>query len=257
MTTSTVTYGLKAIATTRNESERNRNGNGVKMSHRVVDHVITNISNGSYAPASQISPKEIAKQLNVSSAPVRDAIEQLENQGWIERLPNKGTYVRNFTIKDIEEIYEFRGMMEAETVRIVTKRIKPEQLTKLESIVDALIKATEENDVATYKDHDNEFHMFLVQCTGNQRLQNNFYSILLQARFFFQHVAQKVTSSETGRPSGNLEDTPISHKRIYEAIKAGDGDLAVQLIRRHVKTACEWNKTMVKVHQLSDIEHAF
>ena len=40
----------------------------------------------------------------------------------------------------------------------------------------------------------------------------------------------------------------------YEAIKAGDSELAVQLIRRHVKTACEWNKALIKVHQLTDIK---
>lgn len=221
-----------------------------KLSAKAFEYIIGNIANGSYPPSSRISPKEIAGQLKMSIAPVRDAMEQLEQDGWIIKLPQKGTYVRYISLEALEQIYELRQILEVGAVQIVVEKITPENFSDLKIIVDSLIKATKAGDLQTYDNLDTQFHLQLVRLTGNDALIKTFTSILLKTRCFF--IALKTTSYEQQR-TNDLEEASISHKHIYEAMMAGQKEQAEQLLRQHIAVSCEWNKARIRIQQLTKI----
>ena len=219
-----------------------------KLSAKVIEYVMKGIADGQYSPGSRIRPKEIAAELNMSLSPVRDAIEQLDKDGWIERFPQSGTYIKEITIEDIEEIYELRQTLEAEAVRLAAERITAQQLAELKAIAKVLTLCARQNDVKGYEEADTQFHKKIIESAHNKSLTDVFESVLRKTRCFF--IALKATTH--GQQSiAELENTPVSHKNIFEALDAGQTELTEQLIRNHVGVACEWNKAMARIRWLS------
>jgi DNA-binding GntR family transcriptional regulator len=221
-----------------------------KLSAKAFEHIIGNIANGNYPPSSRISPKEIAGQLEMSLAPVRDAMEQLEQDGWIIKLPQKGTYVRYISLEDIEQIYELRQILEVGAIQIAITKSTPEYFLGLKGTVDSLITAAKTGDLQTYENLDTQFHIQLVRLTGNDTLIKTFMSVLLKTRCFF--VALKTTSYEQ-QSTNDLEEISVSHKHIYEAMVAKQKEQAEQLLRQHIAVSCEWNKARIRIQQLAKI----
>jgi DNA-binding GntR family transcriptional regulator len=219
-----------------------------KLSAKAFEFVINQIVEGEFPPSSKISPKEIADQLDMSMAPVRDAMEQLEKDGWIVRYPQSGTYVRQITVKDIEEIYELREIIETGAVRYTVQRATQEDLEPLKEIANQLMKASHSDDLKAYEKFDTQFHLKLIEITRNASLIKTLESVLFKTRSFF--IAMKATSYGQ-KNSADMEEVPVSHMRIYEAIASKQIDRAEQLIRRHVAISCEWNKAQVKIQELS------
>ena len=221
-----------------------------KLSTKVFEYIVDSILNGIYPPSSRISPKKIASQLGISLAPVRDAMEQLEQDGWITRIPQKGTYVRHISLEDIEQIYELRQILETGSIRIALENVTTGFLVSLKATVDLLIQAARSGDLQAYEKLDTQFHIQLVESTDNKALISTFLSILLKTRCYF--VALKATSY--GQQSVNdLEEAAISHKHIYEAIATKQKEKAEQLLQQHIAVSCEWNKARIRIQQLSEI----
>jgi len=221
-----------------------------KLSAKAFEHIIGSIVDGTFAPSSKISPKRIAAKLGMSLAPVRDAMEQLEKDGWIVRFPQRGTYVRQISVQDVDEIYELREILETGAAAIAIARAKPEDLQTLKETVESLTEAAHSGDLQTYEKLDTQFHLQLVKLTGNESLINSFECVLFKTRSFF--IAMKATSyGQQSTP--DLEDIPVSHKRIHEAIVGGQVELAEKLIRRHIAISCEWNKAQIRIQQLSSV----
>ena len=83
------------------------------MREQVYQILRDNICRGVYAPGTRLQELDIAESLDVSRSPVREALRQLAADGLLLEIPNKGVYVKEFTSKDIEEIFDLRVMLEA------------------------------------------------------------------------------------------------------------------------------------------------
>lgn len=215
-----------------------------KLSHKVFDYVVNKIRSGGLTPSTRITERQLASELEISHVPVREAMEVLHQHGWIERIPNKGSYVRELTHSDIEETYLVREIIETDTVRQVAPRITAEQLKTLKGIVDKLEWAYDNNKAEEFKDADIQFHRSLVHFSGSSRLDNIFQSIVLQARCFF-FIGASETSICTSKAREYLQ--PVSHTRIYESLESHDVDLAEELVRQHIKVG------LVMITELRDL----
>ena len=89
-------------------------------------------------PGDRIVETQIAHQLGVSQAPVREAIRQLEFSGLIEQIPYCGTYVKKVTLEEIENFYQVRGALEILAVRQAVRHITPSQMEQVEQAIQAL-----------------------------------------------------------------------------------------------------------------------
>ncbi|HEV2126860.1 MAG TPA: GntR family transcriptional regulator, partial [Chloroflexota bacterium] len=103
------------------------------LRHSVRDHVLEAIRDGKLTPGDRVHETSLARALDVSLSPVREALFRLADQGLLEHRPRRGFYVRTLTEAGTREIYTFRALLEGFAARIVTERwhngVPPEDQT--------------------------------------------------------------------------------------------------------------------------------
>lgn len=219
-----------------------------RLSQRVYKRILNGILDGSFPPSSRISPKAIAQELAVSMSPVRDALEHLAKDDWIVRYPRYGTFVRKAGVREIEDIYELRIIIETGAVPHAIERATPEAMAALEETTAAIAQAAGSGTLQVYEQMDTQFHLQLVRMTGNASLTETFSKVLFRTRSFF--VAMKATSYGQAIEH-HLESMDVSHGRIFDALSAGRMEQARELSRRHITISCEWNKARARIMDLT------
>jgi GntR family transcriptional regulator, gluconate operon transcriptional repressor len=129
-----------------------------------------NILNGTLRPGQQLVQAEIAAQMKVSRAPVREALRHLEEEGLVESVPYRGTFVSRVTRRDILELYSLRGALEALAVRLIIQSARKSDLEELEGIVALMASAAESKNDEAMNDADIDFHNRLCQLSGHRHL---------------------------------------------------------------------------------------
>lgn len=136
-----------------------------------------------YKEGEKLSESNIAKELEVSRAPVREAFRELENQGLIESIPRKGSYVVEFNEEDMKEIFDIRVLLESRIFESLIKedKLDEEDFIKLEKIVDEMMeiaKTDNEQKVIELNQKDTIFHEYLWKKSERkwtQRILSNLY----------------------------------------------------------------------------------
>ena len=185
------------------------------------------ILNGTYKEQEELREVALGKELGVSRTPVREALRQLELEGLVTIIPNKGAYVTGITDKDIQDIYEMRFMLEGLCARWATEHITEEQLEELEEIIflSEFHARRDGSGAQQVTDLDGKFHMVLYEASQSRILSHvltDFHRYSLMAR------RSSMVSEERARKSIR------EHKQILRAIRDKDADLAEQLANEHV-----------------------
>ena len=166
--------------------------------------------------------------MGVSRTPVREAFRQLELEGLIQIIPNKGAYVTGITEKDVKDIYMIRSLLEGLCARWATEHINPEQMDEMEENVYLAEFHAAKGHLEQLAELDNRFHDILYEACDSKILEH-------QLKDFHQYVLRvrkKTLSNKNRGPKSNEE-----HKKIMEAIKAHDADLAEKLAHQHMINA--------------------
>ena len=173
---------------------------------------------------------QLAEELGISRTPVREAIRKLEQEGYVIMIPRRGTYVSDVSVKDVKEIFEIRSALESLAISLATMRIEPDELEKLQTLLEEIGGHIENNDIDKIVATDIEFHGLLYQVSRNERLVAIISNLKEQlARF------RTLSMSYPGR----LQETLAEHRAMVEAIAAGDVDLAREAAERHMEQAEE------------------
>ena len=195
---------------------------------RVFHRLREDILSGKYKENEELREVAIGEELGVSRTPVREAFRQLELEGLIQIVPNKGAYVTGITAKDVKDIYMIRSSLEGMCARLATKNITREQLEELEENVYLASFHASKGHMEQMAELDNRFHHILYEACDSKMLEN-----LLQD--FHQYVIRirKKTLSTKERGIASNEE----HRKIMEAIKAGDSVKAQQAATVHMENA--------------------
>ncbi|MDE6977322.1 MAG: GntR family transcriptional regulator [Lachnospiraceae bacterium] len=195
---------------------------------RVFHRLREDILSGKYKENEELREVAIGEELGVSRTPVREAFRQLELEGLIQIVPNKGAYVTGITAKDVKDIYMIRSSLEGMCARLATKNITREQLEELEENVYLASFHASKGHMEQMAELDNRFHHILYEACDSKMLEN-----LLQD--FHQYVIRirKKTLSTKERGIASNEE----HCRIMEAIKAGDSSEAERAATVHMENA--------------------
>lgn len=197
------------------------------------------ILEGKLAPGERLpAERELAAHLNVSRVSIRDALRELENRGLIDRKPGRGTIVlkpgerahvseHELGIVDslrpeLQDIMELRAIIEPPIARITASRATARDLAQLRELVEAM-----EVDVSKerYAELDRAFHQAIAQYAHNPLLE------LINSQ-----IAQRIAPSRASRyqTKARRDASSAAHRRIYEAIAAGDEERAEREAREHV-----------------------
>ncbi|MCL7939726.1 GntR family transcriptional regulator [Halomonas sp. ATCH28] len=200
---------------------------------QVHEAIKQRILDGSYRPHDYIREASVARELEVSRTPVREALRELVSEGWLEAIPHHGARVVAWTEKDAREVFELRLVLEPMAVRLASERLDRARLARLEALAERMEALTERvetdpgvrNEIA-FLNH--EFHRELVLASDNQRLASVLESV--------------VRTSVIRRNFGNYDLTNLRrsmrhHREILEAIVAGSPEWAEHVMRAHLLAA--------------------
>lgn len=195
---------------------------------RVFHRLREDILNGVYQEGEELKEVAIGNELGVSRTPVREAFRQLELEGLIQIVPNKGAYVTGITPKDIQDIYMIRSTLEGMAAKLATENITAEQLEEMEENVYLAAFHASKGHMEQMAELDNRFHHILYEACGSKMLEN-----LLQD--FHQYVIRirKKTLSTKERGLASNEE----HRSIMEAIKEKNPKDAEKLANKHIINA--------------------
>jgi DNA-binding GntR family transcriptional regulator len=201
-----------------------------QMGARVYRALLDSIITGQIESGTPLRPDVIARQLEVSTTPVREAMHRLEADGLAVKLPYQGWFVREFTDQQIRELYELRAALEAFGVRLACARITETEIAWLRNLQLAGEAALAAEDKDAYRTYNQDLHAALMKAARNSYLS----SMMGQLRLQTEMLSAKTIRIE-GRPSRAFEE----HGRIIEQIAQRDSVAAAQLVQDHIFSALE------------------
>ncbi len=197
---------------------------------RVFHKLREDILSGRYKVGEELREVSIGEELGVSRTPVREAFRQLELEGLIRIVPNKGAYVMGITAKDIRDIYMMRSLLEGLCAKWATESISKEQMEEMEENIFLSEFHASKGHVEQMTELDNRFHEIMYEACNSKILEH----ALKDYHQYVMRVRKKTLSTQDRSVASNAE-----HRGIMEAIRAGDGELAQSLANRHMINAYE------------------
>lgn len=197
---------------------------------RVFHKIREDILNGKYKENDELREAAIGEELGVSRTPVREAFRQLELEGLIRIVPNKGAYVTGITSKDVADIYMIRSLLEGLCAKWATERISHEQLEEMEENVYLSEFHAEKGHTQQIAVLDNRFHEILYEACDSKMLEH-----LLKDFHQYVYRVRKQTLAQDSRGNASNHE----HREIMEAIKAHEGERASELAKLHMLKAYE------------------
>jgi DNA-binding GntR family transcriptional regulator len=189
----------------------------------VYDYVKESILNGKYVPGEKINPKELALQLEISPVPVRDAINKLSTEGLITVIPHIGAMVADLKRSEAREIHMIRTELECFAVRLRGSTMTPDQIRKLEKIVDESEQAAKLAKFERCKKLNKQFHLALYEDSPYQLLVD----MIRQLYNKLQMVSYVPFTHE------RAERNNTEHRLILAALKKNDPEQVCERLRAH------------------------
>ncbi|KQR74112.1 GntR family transcriptional regulator [Burkholderia sp. Leaf177] len=187
------------------------------------------IVEGVLAPGSRLSEVQVAKQLNVSRTPMREAFAQLEREGLVTVVARVGAFVRSVTLRDVAEIYTVRTALECLAVQLCAENITTLGRAQMEDVIGEMRANVAANDPAAYVDALDRFYSIVMTLADNRTLQATHASLMGPVRRL-----RRIAMARGGRMRASFEQAV----KIKDAIASGDARVQ-DLMREQLRGACE------------------
>lgn len=197
--------------------------------------ILEKITNEQLAPGTPLREEHLAEEFGISTTPVREAFRSLEHDGWVQRIPYRGTCLRTFTEEEILDLYLLREAIEGIAVKLAVERATPEDWQLLADAVAADaqyladLKASNQKCVPSY-DSDRLFHHAIIKAAHSPVLLDRNTTLRAQVNLIAL-TGQGETSIE------DIEQVHEEHKMIFDAMKRRWADAAEKLLREHIANA--------------------
>ncbi len=186
------------------------------------------ILKGEFLPGEALTEQSLSNQLGVSRTPVREALRQLELAGLVKTVPNKGAEVVGISEKDVDDIYTIRVHIEGLAARWAAENISEEDIKKLRDTLELQEFYASKGDTDRVKSLDSSFHEAVYKASESNPLRQ----ILSQLHNYIQSSRGLSIDSE-----GRAVAAVAEHRKIFEAIESGNGDLAEKEAQTHIINA--------------------
>lgn len=197
---------------------------------QVVANLRNAIINGQLAPGSRLVERLMCDLLGVSRTLVREALRQLEAEGWVRILPNRGPVVISMTPEEVRELYEVRSALEGIAAFRAAERVTNEQLDRMATAVESMTKAQSRGDWMRHRQQLEIFYGILREAAGNTLLRAQLEA--LSARMAW---LRGVTLARPERAAAAVKE----EARLLAALRARNGKRARELCEAHLQTAGE------------------
>ncbi len=201
-----------------------------RASDRAYDEIKSRILRGTLPPGMQLKEEDLAEICGVSRTPVRDAMHRLETEMFIQRSDSQRSFVSNWSISDIEELFTLRTMLEGHAAAQAAERVTPKMLAELRSNVAAIDAVIDHPlpDVDAFLIKNAQFHGLIIHAAASNRLAHLVNKLVLPA--IVHRTALRYDADQ-------LRRSLAEHVEIVSALDARDPDWARAVMTSHIRRA--------------------
>ena len=197
---------------------------------QAYDSIKANILSGDLVPGQLYSETKLSAQIGISRTPMREALQCLSQDGYITIIPSKGFMIRQLNEKDMKDSIEIRCAIEGFCTNIIASQIHTERgkqlLHSLETTLSSMEDALHRDDnLESFIYYDHQFHLLLVDY-----LHNDEFNQIFQRLLYLIHLTSRDALAREGRIGGTVEE----HRKYFEALKAGKGQEAYEIMIHHL-----------------------
>jgi len=200
------------------------------LRERILDALRSAILSGELKPGQALVETDLAAQLGVSRAPLREAIQILNTEGLVTVVPYHGTTVTSLSKVDIEELYSLRSVLESFAIERIFADNPATAAEALQAIFDRMMAAAHEGSWRDVNRIDREFHDKIIELSGHRLLSSTWYTVNMRV--------QQVMSLHNLR-NDNIVRVVENHLPILAALVSNDRDQALLVIQQHIATTGE------------------
>lgn len=208
------------------------------------DYVYSEIRNqiveGKLLPEQQINEKELTESLGISRTPLREALQRIELEELIIRLPNGRMKVAPVSVEEAKEIFNVRSLLEGLVTREATVNATPHDISELEFLTDLLVKAAQDNNSDNVIFYGDKIHHYIYRVSKNNiavKILNNMNDHIMR----YRRIGPK-TSQNRGLEAAK------EHQKLYEAIASKDAEGAELLMRSHITNSLDAAIKSIEMH---------
>lgn len=201
------------------------------LAESVADAIRVSILTGRFVPGDRLVEAELAREMNVSRGPVREALALLGNDGIVIHEPRRGKFVQRFTPRLIDEVYSLRLELEPYAVKRLMGRLDDSGRDRLSAALGEIAQAAASGDPVQLARSDVMFHDLFYLLADHDLLQ----------RAWLENIAGRLRllSNVTTRSLEQLADSEANHRHLLDPILAGDTRLARKRVQTHINHAWE------------------
>lgn len=180
-------------------------------------------------PGAVVAEKPLIAELGIGRTPIREALQRLAVEGLLHHMPNRGMFVSEISATSVQQIYEFRTLIDGSAARLAATRATPEDADDLMGLHEALVQATEDDDVDRYVALDRAFYQVLARAATNTYLAEvipRIFNLHLRLWFF---IAQKMGS---WHPIAEAHEVMTCN--LADAVRRRDPDAAEEAMRAYI-----------------------
>ncbi|SNR72953.1 DNA-binding transcriptional regulator, GntR family [Haloechinothrix alba] len=176
------------------------------------------------APGQHLVESELAEMLGVSRQPIREALQLLNSEGWVELHPGYGAFVHSPTVTEVDELLAVRSALESESARLAAERVDADGIAHLRKLCADGQAALERDDIDSMVNANAEIHRYITELSGNRVLLDFVSQVDRRVRWYYTPIARS-----RGQHSWQ------EHARLVDALEAVDADAASRIMREHTE----------------------
>jgi DNA-binding GntR family transcriptional regulator len=202
------------------------------LRHQVLEYLRQAIISGRLAPGARLVERELIEMMDVSRTVIREALRQLESEGLVATIANKGPVVRDLSAGEARDLYAIREVLVGLAARLFVANAKPDQIDSLRLALDEVTRCYTAGDPAKILEAKNAFYDALVAGAASESLSSMISTLHARiSRWRAIGLTHPNRSPKRSRESVN------SLRAMFAAIKAGEASKAEQLAREETAQA--------------------
>ncbi|HLH25177.1 MAG TPA: GntR family transcriptional regulator [Chloroflexota bacterium] len=198
------------------------------LARRAYEALKQDILTCTLAPGAQIFEAELAARYGTSKTPVREALNLLRQEGLVQVLPRRGYLVAPVTLRDVQEVFQLRLLLETAAAELAAEHITEDGLCQLKALVGVRYTYRDRASYARFLRANREFHVAVAEASGNRRLAA-FVAKLLEDMERILHLGLDLRDS--------AEEMAAEHQELVDALLKGDAELARRVVTEQLQNS--------------------
>ncbi len=209
------------------------------LRERIADRIRADIVKGVFGDGERLVEPKLAEIYGISRTPIREALRQLESEGFIEIVPRKGAVVKELTIKDIDNLYAIKANLEGLAARQAVEHISSKEIEKLDNVNEKFISLFKgsENIVEEYLKYNISFHNLFIKYSNNDKLIEILEGLNKNFQRFRSFLVSKVD---------RVKEAYLEHRQIIDAFRKRDPELAEKSVRNHIESGWHYLRSKIQ-----------